>query len=73
MSCIKVEVSRISEHLQVDARCVNQHLNISVFGNEKMRCSVTKVCDVAIINWKALYSADGFALYDVNGVQLMAK
>jgi hypothetical protein len=73
MSCLTININRVSEHLDVKCNAM-KHLEggvTSIGTHLDVKC--VKVCDVAIVKWLPLYSSDGYALVDVNGLILLAK
>ena len=75
-SCLSVKIARIdkdfAEKVGITRLGVSPNfLIMDSMTHLKLRCGI--VCSVSETTWKALYSSDSLALYDMNGLILFAK
>jgi hypothetical protein len=74
MSCIEARVSSVITHLVAEAKSAVSHIDASASSTgEHLQLRVSKVCDTAPVKWYPLLSDDGYVLYDINGVMLLAR
>ena len=74
--CLNVTISRsegiFDKELSISRAIDEISLEVSRLGSP-LAASCSIVCSVAEIKWLPLFSSDGYALVDINGVTLLAK
>lgn len=74
MGCIKAKITKIREYL--NGIIYNDAIHIAPYIERistHLNIKCTKVCDSKPPKWYPLLSDDGYVLYDINGVMLLAR